>query len=133
MIQKQYRWRGGFTLLEIMIVVAVIALLAAIAVPNFLRARLRSQATACKQDLRMLDQAIQQYAAENNKRPTDAVAFVNLKAYIKENSPLYYGNGVDTLGNAFTFNTIADGVRVPDATKQATLDVTDTVFWSPYN
>ena len=86
MLQKLNSRRGGFTLVEIMIVVAIIALLATIAVPNFLRARLRSQATACKQDLRMLDAAIEQYAIENNKKPTDAVAFANLKPYIKENS-----------------------------------------------
>ena len=59
--------RGGFTLVEIMIVVAIIALLAAIAVPNFLRSRKRSQATRVLQDLRMIDSAIDQYAIETNK------------------------------------------------------------------
>ncbi len=110
MLQKLNSRRGGFTLVEIMIVVAIIALLASIAVPNFLRARLRSQATACKQDLRMLDAAIEQYAIENNKKPTDAVAFTNLKAYIKENSPLYYNGGNDTLGNPVLFSTISASV-----------------------
>jgi len=50
--------RGGFTLVEIMIVVAIIALLAAIAVPGFLRARKRSQATRILNDLRMIDSAV---------------------------------------------------------------------------
>ena len=133
MLQKLNSRRGGFTLVEIMIVVAIIALLASIAVPNFLRARLRSQATACKQDLRMLDAAIEQYAIENNKKPTDPVAFTNLKAYIKENSPLYYNGGNDTLGNAITLSTISASVKVPAATKTATADVADDTFWSPYN
>jgi len=57
----------GFTLVEIMIVVAIIALLAAIAVPNFLRARKRSQATRILEDLRMIDSACDQYAIETNK------------------------------------------------------------------
>ncbi len=57
----------GFTLVEIMIVVAIIALLAAIAVPNFLRARKRSQATRILEDLRILDSATDQYAIETNK------------------------------------------------------------------
>ncbi len=47
--------RKGFTLVEIMIVVAIIALLAAIAVPGFLRARKRSQASRILNDLRMID------------------------------------------------------------------------------
>ena len=67
MIQKLQTRRGGFTLVEIMIVVAIIALLAAIAVPNFLRARKRSEATRILEDLRMLDSATDQYAIENNK------------------------------------------------------------------
>ena len=50
--------RGGFTLVEIMIVVAIIALLASIAVPGFLRARKRAQATHILNDLRIIDGAI---------------------------------------------------------------------------
>ena len=65
MIQKLQSRRGGFTLVEIMIVVAIIALLAAIAVPNFLRARKRSQATRILEDLRDLDHALDQYAIDN--------------------------------------------------------------------
>ena len=67
MLQKLNKNRGGFTLVEIMIVVAIIALLAAIAVPNFLRARKRSQATRILEDLRIIDSAIDQYAIETNK------------------------------------------------------------------
>ena len=57
----------GFTLVEIMIVVAIIALLAAIAVPGFLRARKRSQASRILNDLRMIDSAVDQYAIETNR------------------------------------------------------------------
>ena len=59
--------RRGFTLVEIMIVVAIIALLASIAVPNFLRASKRSQATRILEDFRVLDSATDEYAIENNK------------------------------------------------------------------
>jgi len=137
MLQKLNSRRGGFTLVEIMIVVAIIALLASIAVPNFLRARLRSQATACKQDLRMLDAAIEQFAIENNKKPTDAVGPADLKPYIKENSPLYSalagGAATDTLGGTVTLSTVGASVKVPATTAAATAGVADTVFWSPYN
>ena len=59
--------RKAFTLVEIMIVVAIIALLAAIAVPGFLRARKRSQASRILNDLRMIDSAVDQYAIETNR------------------------------------------------------------------
>ena len=59
--------RQGFTLVEIMIVVAIIALLASIAVPGFLRARKRSQASRIINDLRLIDGAVDMYAIENNK------------------------------------------------------------------
>ena len=63
MLQKLHKNRGGFTLVEIMIVVAIIALLAAIAVPNFLRARKRSQATRILEDLRVIDSATEGFPA----------------------------------------------------------------------
>ena len=59
--------RQAFTLVEIMIVVAIIALLASIAVPGFLRARKRSQASRIINDLRLIDSAVDMYAIENNK------------------------------------------------------------------
>ncbi|HEX8295469.1 MAG TPA: prepilin-type N-terminal cleavage/methylation domain-containing protein, partial [Chthoniobacteraceae bacterium] len=89
MLQKLNKNRGGFTLVEIMIVVAIIALLAAIAVPNFLRARKRSQATRILEDLRMIDSAIDQYAIENNKKEGDSVSSDAVKGYLKKGSALY--------------------------------------------
>jgi len=67
LFQKLNKNRGGFTLVEIMIVVGIIALLAAIAVPNFLRARKRSQGTRCLEDLRILTRRLTKYAIENNR------------------------------------------------------------------
>src|SRR5713226_8576298 len=72
----------GFTLVEIMIVVAIIALLAAIAVPGFLRARKRSQASRILNDLRMIDSACDQYAIENSKQSTDPVLVADWTKYI---------------------------------------------------
>ncbi|MFA4944509.1 MAG: type II secretion system protein [Lentisphaeria bacterium] len=58
--------RRAFTLVEIMIVVAIIGLLAAIAIPSFIKARETSRKNACINNLRQIDGAIQQYIIENN-------------------------------------------------------------------
>jgi prepilin-type N-terminal cleavage/methylation domain-containing protein len=64
--------RRGFTLVEIMIVVAIIGILAAIAIPNFMKSRETSQDKACINNLRQIDAAKQQWALEN-RRTGDAV------------------------------------------------------------
>src|SRR3954468_2011362 len=86
MLSKLHSRRSGFTLVEIMIVVAIIALLAAIAVPSFLRARKRSQATAPLETLRMIDGAKDQYAHENAKASTVTPSPTDLAPYVKNGS-----------------------------------------------
>lgn len=123
---------SGFTLVEIMIVVAIIALLASIAVPNFLRSRKRSQATQVLQDLRLIDSAVDQYAIENNKGSGASVAWSDVQNYIKTGSRLYTSNSKDILGNAFVIPTVDTTPKVPATTFAALSDVAPNSFWSPY-
>ena len=105
MLNKLNKRRGGFTLVEIMIVVAIIALLAAIAVPGFLRARKRSQASRIINDLRLIDSAVDQYAIETNKKSNDAVAVTDWTNYLKKGTNLYT-TGLDILGNTYGAQTV---------------------------
>lgn len=131
MLKKLTAKRAGFTLVEIMIVVAVIALLAAIAVPGFLRARKRSQATKILNDLRMIDSAIDQYAIETGKKTGDTVNTADWTNYVKKDSTLYV-TGKDMFGNPYGVQ-IVDSLPKAAASAWATLsDVADDAFWSPY-
>ena len=126
--------RGGFTLVEIMIVVAIIALLAAIAVPNFLRARKRSQATRILEDLRIIDSAIDQYAIENNKSSGDTVTWTDIQKYLKNGSVLYNSSGTDLLGNTYSAGSFSvDSLPKLSTTSFSKLsDVAPSDFWSPF-
>src|SRR5712664_3971854 len=74
---------AAFTLVEIMIIVAIIGLLASIAVPNFVRARTISQQNACINNLRQIDGASQTWALENKKTSGDPYTLSVIKPYIK--------------------------------------------------
>ncbi|MGI8435825.1 MAG: type II secretion system protein [Chthoniobacterales bacterium] len=131
MLTKLNQRRAGFTLVEIMIVVAIIALLAAIAVPGFLRARKRSQASRVLNDLRLIDSAVDQYAIENNKSTGAPIPVNAWTAYLKANTSLA-NTGADLFGSSYGAQVVDTLPKVPTVTFNTLSDVAPASFWAPY-
>jgi prepilin-type N-terminal cleavage/methylation domain-containing protein len=123
--------RAGFTLVEIMIVVAIIALLAAIAVPGFLRARKRSQASKILNDLRLIDAAVDQYAIETSRSTGSTVNVEDWTNYLKKDTTLYT-TGQNLFGEDYGPQTVDTLPKVPANAWSSLSDVADAGFWSPY-
>ena len=75
---------GAFTLIEIMIVVALIGLLASIAIPNYVKARKKVHMTTCVQNLKAIDNSITQWALETRKQGGEPVTPADIRSYLKD-------------------------------------------------
>ena len=104
-MRKARRYNSGFTLLEIMMVVFIVGLLAAIVVPSFIKARTQSRTSACINHLRLIQSAKDQYALESNQSETVTPVAADISLYFKT-AQLSGGLPTEPQGGAYAINTI---------------------------
>jgi prepilin-type N-terminal cleavage/methylation domain-containing protein len=105
---KTVNRKQGFTLVEIMIVVALIGMLAAIAIPNLVKARSQSQVNACLNNLRQIDNATQEWALETGKGPASGVIFSDIQPYLKSEILCPSAGVGATFASSYTVSTVSN-------------------------
>ena len=127
MRRRSFCERQAFTLVEIMIVVAIIGLLAALAVPSFIKVRKESQAKRIVNDARQIDAAIDTWALQAGAADGDAVDLVQAAQYMKSGTI----NPSDVLGNPYLIGPVGNTqMAISAATKLALAGV--AIDWGAY-
>ena len=102
--------RRGFTLIELMVVIAIIAVLAAILVPNFMHARAQAQTSSCEGNLKMIATALEEYATDHSGQYPAASAPVDVNLFGGAGNPYVQNVPADPAGGTYHYVTPGNGV-----------------------
>jgi prepilin-type N-terminal cleavage/methylation domain-containing protein len=127
MRRRSFCGQRAFTLVEIMIVVAIIGLLAALAIPSFIKNRKQSQGRRIVNDARQIDAAINAWAMEVNASDGSPVDLVTASQYIESGNI----NATDLLGNAYLIGPVGNTQMAISATTKLALDGVG-IDWGSY-
>src|SRR5690349_8672228 len=137
MITKMKAAEAGFALVEIMIVVAILALLASSALPNFLRAKKRAQAVMVLEEVQLIEKAKQLYASENSLPGSAALPWSGVQKHIKVGSRLANTNltlPTDLMNNSINLGVVEVPPKISDTTRDefASVLLDPGQFWGSY-
>ena len=137
MITKTKAAKAGFTLVEIMIVVAILALLASIALPNFLRAKKRAQAVMVLEEIQLIEKAKTLYANENSLPGSASLPWSGVQKHIKSGARLANASlalPTDLMNNSISLGIVEQAPKISDTTRDefASVLLDPKAFWGSY-
>ncbi len=124
--------RRAFTIIEIIVILIIMALMLVIVIPHLSVGEKERKARQIKDDLAVLNAAVEHYAVDNTKASGIEVTYADISKYVDPNSPVYLRGGKDVFGDSYGPFTVGSLPPVPPDAINRLSNAVDEDFWSPY-